>query len=97
MRKFFLALGALILAIGFAMLGRDNRRRERAEEREIGYLIDGSEKALKKAQVENEKANVARERAKEAAKVGQAALDKIGAKDAEMADVIADWNTDRVQ
>lgn len=97
MRKWLLGFGALLLGVGFAILGRDGRQKRKAETREIGHLVDGSEKALKKARKENAKADAARIRATEAANIARAKLDQIGANDEDIADIVGDWNTGRVR
>ncbi len=53
LRRAGIAIGAVLLAMGLAMLGAPARRREKAEEREIGYLSSQrkvhTEKARKQA------------------------------------------------
>jgi len=96
-RKWFLGFGAFLLVVAFTILGRDGRQKRAAEDRELGHLIDGSKKSLEKAKKENVKAEAARVRAAEAADIARAKLDQIGAKDEDIADIVGDWNTDRVQ
>ena len=96
MRKWLLAFGGFLLVVGFAILGRDGRQKRKAETRKLGHLVDGSKKYLEKAAKENAKAESARIRAAEAADIAREKLDKIGAKDADIADIVGDWNTDRV-
>ena len=92
-----LALAGILIAVGFSMIGRAGRRQKKAETREIGHLIDGSEKALKKAAKENAKAETARQQAADAASKGRNILDKVGSKDDSIADIVGDWNTDRLR
>jgi len=96
LRRCGIALAGLLVAVGFAMLGRDGRRAKKAERRTEELLSEGTEKALKKAVRETAKAENFKAQAMEAAKAGQAAIDKIGAKDKNMAEILSTWNADRV-
>jgi len=97
LRNAAIVLAGILVAVGFAMLGRPGRRAKRAESRTEKLLSEGTEKALKKAVKENAKADKFKGEAKEAAKAGQAAIDKVGTQNEDMAAILADWNTDRLQ
>ena len=96
LRTAALALAGILLAIGFSMFGRDGRRRRKAEQRNEQLLADGSNKALEKAVKESDKADKFKARATQSAAAGQAALDKIGAKDEDIADMVSAWNSSRL-
>jgi len=91
-----MALAGFLLLLGLTMLGRDARRAKRAEQREQNLLAEGTDKALNKAVKQNQKATELKKRAAEAASATRVKLDQIGAKDEDMASILADWNTDRL-
>ena len=90
-------LAGILVAVGFAILGRPARLAKAAEQRTEQLLADGSERALNKAVKESAKADKLKADAFDSAKAGQAAIDRIGANNEDMASILADWNTDRVQ
>jgi len=93
-KKWWIALGGILLAVAFAILGRDGRRRRVAEDKTVQLLADGSAKALKQAAREAKKAETAKQGAKDAAAATQARLDKIGGNDADMADLLGAWKSE---
>ena len=97
LHKIGLALAGILVFAGFWMIGRDGRNQRRAESREQGHLARGSKDALKKAAKENARAQEHRERAADAARKGRETLDKIGVRDESIADIVGDWNTNRVR
>lgn len=80
----WLALAGILVAVGLSQLGRSGRRQRTAETREQQYLADGSRDSIKKAAKENAKAKRFKAKAKDAAKVGQQALNRAGEKDESM-------------
>ncbi len=86
----WLAIATLLGVVAFAMLGRSGRQQKRAEDRETGYLIDGTDKALKRADKENIKANAHKLKAKEAAKTTTKILE--GVQDESLAKLISDYS-----
>ena len=89
-RNIGIGLAGILVAIGFAMLGRPSRRAKLAESRTEQLLSEGTEKALKKAVKENKKAEGFKVDAREAAKAGKKAID--GVKDEEISNIIDNWS-----
>ena len=89
LNKIWLVIAGLLAAVGLSMLGRSGRQQKRAEDRETGYLLDGSAKALKKANSENKLAKKHAEAAKQAAAMTEKALE--GIRDQDTADIISKW------
>jgi len=97
MKKWIYALGALLLAIGFAILGRDGRAAKRAEGQRDKLLLDNTKTAKDKAKKAGAKADKLQKDAAAAAEAGKAAIDKVGAKDENMASLLDSWRSDSVQ
>jgi len=91
LRRCGIALAGILVAVGFAMLGRDGRRAKKAERRTEELLSEGTEKALKKAVRETAKAEKFKGQAKESAAAGKTAID--GVKDEELRTIIGNWTT----
>jgi len=97
LRNAGIVLAGILVAIGFAMLGRPARRAKRAEARTEKLLSAGTEKALKKAVKESAKADKLKKDAREAALVVEAKLEKISAKDVDMGDLLSAWESERTR
>lgn len=91
------AIAGFLVMLGLQMYGRDGRKVKRAEDRETAFLIDGSAKAKAKADKENAKATVFKERAKEADKATKAKLNEIDAKDTDMGDLLSAYHAERLR
>ncbi len=97
LRNAAIVLAGILVAVGFGMLGRSARQAKKAESRTETLLSEGTEAALKKAEKETAKAAAFREDAQAAAAAGQAAIDRVGTQNEDMAAILADWRTDRVR
>lgn len=95
LRRTGYAVATVLIGLGFSILGRSKRRQKAAERREIDHLAQGSEAARERAAREMAKAKMHEDLAREAAAVGQAAIDKVGANDENMASVLDSWRSDR--
>jgi len=92
LRNIGMAIAGILVAVGLSMLGRDGRAAKRAEKREQEYLVNASDKSLKKAVKEEAKAKAAKLRAKETAKRTKEVLDRRGESDPDMAQLLAAYN-----
>lgn len=95
-KKWLLAAGAFLVAVGFAILGRPAKKAREAQRRADDLIRNGSDKARREAKAQGEKANQLQHEAREAAEKGREAMDRAG-QNADMADLISEWNSDRVQ
>jgi hypothetical protein len=89
LNKIWLGIAAFVALVGLSMLGRSGRQLKRAEDRETGYLIEGTDKALKRAAIQNKKANTHKQAAKEAATATRQVLE--GINDKSTTDIISRW------
>lgn len=96
MKKWLYAAAGILLAVGFAILGRDGRAAIIAGKQRDALILDKTKVAQVKAEKLGKKADKLQADAKEAAKVGQAAIDKVGATDENMRDVLDSWRSDSV-
>ena len=97
MKKWLYAAGALLIAVGFAVLGMDGRRAKKAEASRDKLILDESKKAQDKAKKAGAKADKLQADAAQAAEVGRAAIDRVGTNDESMRDILDSWRADRVQ
>jgi len=97
MKKWLWAAAAFLIAIGFSILGRDERKARRAENQRDGLLLIGSGNAKHKAHLAGIKADKHQANAKKAAEVGQAAIDKVGSQNESVRNILDSWRSDRVQ
>lgn len=96
MKRWLYGAAALLLAVGFAILARDGRAASRAEKQRDNLILDKTKKAQVKAEKLGKKADKLQADAKVAAEVGQAAIDKVGANDENMRDILDSWRSDSV-
>jgi len=96
-KKWLYAAAAILIAIGFSILGRDARAAKKAGDQRDQLLLEGSGRAKRKAHLAGIKADMLQKDAENAAKFGQAAVDKVGSNDETMRDILDRWNADRVQ
>lgn len=96
MKKVLYALGALLLALGFGILGRDGRAAKRAQNHSDKLILDSTKASQEKAKKLGEKAERLQQDAQLAAEAGVAALNKVGAKDESMDSLLDTWRSDRV-
>lgn len=97
MRKFLYALGGILLAVGFGILGRDGRAARRAEAQRDALLATGANEHKKKAEQLAVKAEKQKAAAKEAADATKARLEKLSEKDPDMDDLLSAWESERVR
>ncbi len=89
LRRAGIAIGAVLLALGLSMLGRPARQREKAEEREIGYLSSQVKGHTEKARKQALKAETHKAEAKQAAKVHVEVMKNV--KTTATKDIISKW------
>ena len=97
MKRWLWAIAAFLIAVGFAMLGRDEKAAAKAGAQRDALILDGSGRAKAKAHKAGIKADRHQENAKEAAKVGQAIVDKVGKNSESVSSILDGWRADRVQ
>ena len=86
------ALAAILIAVGFGMLGGPARKQKKAENQRDALLLDGSRKSRDKAIKFDEKANEHQADAVKAAVAGQKAIS--GVKDESMVDLLDSFRSD---
>jgi len=96
MKKWLYAAAAVLIAIGFGILTRDGRKAKTLAASRDELLLDGSRRSRDKAMQAGRRADVLQADAEKAAKVGQAAIDKVGSKDETMAQLLDSWRSERV-
>ena len=97
MKKWLWAAAAALIAIGFAILSRDEKAAVKAGAQRDALIKEGSGRAKAAAHKAGIKADRHQENAVEAAKVGQAVVDKVGKNNEGIRDVLDGWRSDRVQ
>ena len=94
LRRIGLALAAILIAVGFSMLGRPKRRQRAAEDSRDQLIAEGGARARAKARKAGAAADRLQADAKEAAAVGQAAIDKVGADHEDMRALLDSFRAD---
>lgn len=97
MKKWLWAAAALLIAVGFAILGRDEKAAVKAGAQRNALILDGSGRAKRKAYLAGIKADIHQRNAEKAAEVGQAAIDKVGKNHESVRNILDGWRSDRVQ
>ncbi len=90
-------VATFLIAVGFAILGRDEKAAAKAGAQRDALIKEGSGRAKAKAHKAGIKADAHQRNAVKAAEVGQAALDKVGKNDENIRDILDGWSSDRVQ
>lgn len=88
------AAGGILLAIGFKILTGDGRKAEKLTLQRDALLLDGTKKAQNLAIKKGKQADKLQADAVEAAKVGQAAINKVGQDEVSMAKFLDSWRAD---
>lgn len=96
MKKWWYAALAFVAVVAFKLLGASGRKGKRLTVERDELILEGSGQAKAKAHQVGIKADKHQQNALDAAKAGQAALDKVG-KDESMRDLLDTWRADRVQ
>lgn len=97
MKKWLYAAAGLLIAVGFALLGRPARRAKKVTQQRDRLLLDKTRVAQQKAKRAGKKADKLQADAKVAAEAGQVAIDKVGTNDETMRELLDTWRSDRVQ
>ena len=97
MKKWLWGAAAILIAIGFAILGRDEKAAVKASAQRDALIKEGSGRAKAKAHKMSIKADKHQNNAVEAAKVGQAIVDKVGSNNESVSSILDGWHSDRVQ
>jgi hypothetical protein len=96
LRRFGLWLAGLLVIIGFAIMGSPKRRQREAESQRDRLLLDKSARSKALAQKAGERADRLQNHAADAAKAGQAAIDKVGTDNEDMRSILDTWRSDSV-
>ena len=91
MKKWLYAAGALLIAIGFAILQRPERKLKKVQQQRDDLLQAGSAKAKEKAVKVGAKADKLQAEAVKAAEVGKEAVDNVGKNGESMRDMLDSW------
>ena len=91
MKKWLLAAGALLVAIGFSILGRPERQLKKVQKQHDNLIVDGSKRAEAKAVAAGKKADKLQAEAKVAAEKGQAVIDNVGKNNETMRNLLDSW------
>ena len=91
MKKWLLGAGALLVAIGFAILQRPERQLKKVTAQRDNLLRDNTKKAQVKAEKLGEKADKLQAQASEAADIGRAEVDKVGSQSETIGSVLDSW------
>lgn len=97
MKKWIIGLGALLLAVGLAILGRDGRQLKRVESQRDNELASKTEAGFAKAGKLTRKAEGHKAAAKEAAARTAAILEARDEQDPDMGDMLSSWESKRVR
>lgn len=97
MKKWLWAAAAFLIAVGFAILGRDEKAAAKAGAQRDALIKEGSGRAKRNAHLAGIKADIHQRNAVKAAEVGQAAIDKIGKNNESVRSILDSWRSDRVQ
>lgn len=97
MKRWLLALGGILLAMGLAILGRDVRALRRTEAQRDELLAIGANEHKKRAEQLNQKAERLKTQALEAAAQTEARLEEIGEKNPDMDNLLHHWESERVR
>lgn len=90
-------LAALFFGLAAGAVARQKGRAEAMGRRAEEMAGKGTAWTLKLAAKETEKAEAAKQRAEAAKTAAEARLDNIGATDDTLADLVSDWNSDRLR
>ena len=91
MRKWLWAAAALLIAIGFGILGRDEKAAAKAGAQQDALIKEGSGRAKRKAHLAGIKADIHQANAVKAGEVGRKVMDKVGTNNESMADLLDSW------
>ena len=97
MKKWIIGLGALLLAVALAILGRDGRQLKRVEARRDHELASRTKSSQVKADKLNKKAEKHKAAAKDAADRTTAILEARSEQDPDMDDLLSAWQSRRVR
>jgi len=92
MKRWLLALGAGLLALGFIILTRDEKAAAKAGAQRDALILDGSKRAQKKAEQQGKKADKLQADAIEAGKIGKAVVDKVGTNSETIGSILDNWH-----
>jgi len=95
-KRWLWAAAALLIAVGFAILGRDEKAAAKAGAQRDALILEGSGRAKAKAHQAGIKADKHQANAVKAAEVGQAAIDKVGSNSESVSSILDGWRADRV-
>lgn len=96
-KKALIAVGAFLLAVGLAILGRDGRALKRTERHRDELLATKVKADQDKAEKLNKKAEGHKAAAKAAAEATTARLEKLRETDTDMDDLLSAWESERVR
>jgi len=91
MKRWLLAFGAFLAAVGFAILSRPDRKLKHVERQRDMLLHENTKKAQVKAEKLGEKADKLQAEAVEAAEAGKAVVDKVGTQSETISSVLDSW------
>jgi hypothetical protein len=91
MNKWLLAIGSFLAVVGFALLGRPERKLKKVEAHRDQLMRDNTKKAQVKAQKLGEQADKLQAKAKEADEVGRATVDKVGTQGETVSSILDSW------
>ncbi len=97
MKKWLWGVAAILIAVGFAILGRDEKAAAKAGAQRDALIKEGSGRAKRKAHLAGIKADIHQANAVKAAEVGQAVVDKVGKNNESVRSILDSWSADRVQ
>lgn len=96
MKKWLWGVAAVLIAVGFAILGRDEKAAAKAGAQRDALIKEGSGRAKHKAHLAGIKADAHQANAVKAAEVGQAVVDKVGSQNESVRSILDSWSADRV-
>jgi hypothetical protein len=96
-KKWLLAFGGILLAVGLAILGRDARQLRRTEQQRDALLATGANEHKKRAEQLAQKAEKQKVAAADAAKATEQRLEKLSESNPDMDDLLSAWQSERVR
>jgi len=91
MKKWLLAAGAFLVAVGFAILSRPERQLKKVQQHRDNLMLDNTKKAQVKAEKLGKKADKLQAEAQAAAEKGKAEVDKVGTQSETIGSVLDSW------
>ncbi len=91
MKKILWGIAAFLIAVGFGILGRDERKAKKAGQQRDDLLLDGSGRAKAKAHKAGIRADRHQEAAKKAKVAAELAIDRVGKNDETVASILDSW------